>query len=111
MEQKQSRIATLQKTSEQPNFWNDPKKAGRVMQEIETFNQELIAFERLQKTVSDMIALAALEHLTPEDEQALIKEYETVTQEIEEWEFKTLLGGQYDAHSALLTVRSGAGGV
>jgi peptide chain release factor 2 len=71
----------------------------------------LESFKNLSKTLTDLETLGVLEDLKPEDIQELEKEYATAKKEIDAWEFKTLLGGKYDANSALLTIRSGAGGV
>lgn len=81
------------------------------MQELETLRSERASFERLEKTLADLEGFMLLEDLKPEDLNGLGAEYAAAEQAIGEWEFRTLLGGQYDAKSALLTVRSGAGGV
>ncbi len=81
------------------------------MQELEMLQNERISLERLEKSLADLEGFALLENLKPEDTEMLHKEYEEAQKAISEWEFKTLLGGPYDAKSALLCVRSGAGGV
>lgn len=110
-ERKRTRINELRSESEQPNFWDDPKKAGSSMQELETLQGECDSFERLEKSLADLATFALLEDLKPEDVTELEKEYISAEKSLNDWEFKTLLGGEYDAKSALLTVRSGAGGV
>lgn len=94
-----------------PGFWNDPKTAGQIMQELEALRNEQLSFQSLEKTVADLEGLVALEDLRPEDESELEREYAEIEKTFGEWELKTLLGGEYDTKSALLTVRSGAGGV
>lgn len=81
------------------------------MQELESLQNEIEAFKNLSKTLSDLEGLAALEDLKQEDVKELEKEYEKAEKEIDAWEFKTLLGGKYDSKNAILTIRSGAGGV
>lgn len=80
------------------------------MQELEALRSERDSFERLEQTLADLGSFALLEDLKPEDMRELEAEYAAAEQAIGEWEFKTLLGGPYDAKAALLTVRSGAGG-
>ncbi len=80
------------------------------MQELEAIRTEREDFDRLDKTLTDLEGFAALADLKPADTDALEAEYMAAEQAIGEWEFKTLLSGEYDANSALLTVRSGAGG-
>ena len=81
------------------------------MQELEALKSEQASFEALEKTLADLEHFTALEDLKPEDLAALETEYLAAEKALGEWEFKTLLGGEYDAKSALLTIRSGAGGV
>lgn len=81
------------------------------MQELESLQSERASFEQLEKTVADIEDLASLEDLDPEDANALEKEYTEIEKTFAQWELRTLLGGEYDAKSALLTIRSGAGGV
>lgn len=80
------------------------------MQELENLQKERIAFDDLKSTLQSLEALAA-ETTSEADEMSLENDYRTAEEAIHEWEFKTLLGGEYDANSALLTIRSGAGGV
>jgi len=81
------------------------------MQELEALENERVSYERLKKTLADLASFALLEDLKPEDAEELEKECALVEKALSEWELKTLLGGEYDAKNALLTVRSGAGGV
>lgn len=81
------------------------------MQELEALQNERDSFQELEKTLTDLEGLSSLEDLSPEDALGLEQEYAAAEQAIGEWEFRTLLGGEYDAGSALLTIRSGAGGV
>lgn len=80
------------------------------MQELEALQKELESFKNLLKTLDDLESFSALNDLKSDDVKELEKEYAKAEKEIDAWEFKTLLGGKYDAKSALLTIRSGAGG-
>lgn len=81
------------------------------MQELESLQNEQLSFEHLEKTLTDLEGLANLEDFSPEDALELEKECVEIEKTFEEWELKTLLGGEYDRSGVLLTVRSGAGGV
>jgi len=108
---KDIRREQLRLQSEAPGFWNDPKSAGLIMQELESLEKERNDFAQFEKTVKEINDFASLENLSLEDEATLEKEYALLEKTLAEWEFKTLLGGEYDEKNALLTVRSGAGGV
>ncbi len=90
-------------------FWNDPKKAGRVMQEIEALDRERQFFGSLKNTLTDLSHFSQEE--SEESRAFVAEEYTKADQAVQALEFQTLLSGEYDSHSALLTIRSGAGGV
>lgn len=79
------------------------------MQEIEVIEKERLAFEALKDTLSELASFA--EEESAESAAFVAEEYDKAAQAIHDWEFRTLLGGDYDHGSALMTVRSGAGGV
>lgn len=81
------------------------------MRELEMLQSEQDSLQQLEKTLTDLEAFAGLEDLQPADAAELEQEYAAAEKAIGAWEFQALLGGPYDASSALLTVRSGAGGV
>ncbi len=80
------------------------------MQEIESIGKESEMFQSLRQSLADLEAF--LHEETDEATAAFIdEEYRRAEETIHTLEFQTLLGGEYDRGSALLTVRSGAGGV
>jgi peptide chain release factor 2 len=81
------------------------------MQELETLQNESDTFEKLDRTLSDLDDFSDIGELGSDDMAAIEQEYALIEQSINSWEFRTLLGGEYDEHDALLTIRSGAGGV
>lgn len=80
------------------------------MQEIEAIEKERSSFQKLQSSLHDIESFSK-ETLDDATTLYIQSEYEKIEEEIRQWEFQTLLGGDYDRNSALLTVRSGAGGV
>lgn len=81
------------------------------MQELEALQEEQLALERLQISLEDLSHLSTLADLSAGDLQALNDEYVILEQSLLDWELKTFLNGPYDTHNALITLRSGAGGV
>lgn len=107
---KAARIVELEALSREENFWNDAQEAGRTMKELEMLRSESAMFDRLEKELSDIKELSDM-GLEEKEANDLEEHLTKVTEEIESLEFKTLLGGKYDRHDAILTVKSGAGGV
>ena len=104
------RIAELEALSRAENFWNEAQEAGRVMKEIEALRNESAMFDRLERELSDIKELSGM-GLEGQEVSDVEAQCSRVAEEVEALEFKTRLGGEYDSHSAILTVKSGAGGV
>lgn len=80
------------------------------MQELESLRNEKASFDSLSSSLHDLESLAEMSH-DEASEKELSREFSRLEAALGEWEWKTLMSGTYDSHSALLTVRSGAGGV
>jgi peptide chain release factor 2 len=78
------------------------------MQKIELLKKEATDLSQLAADISDFEALAAL---AEEDDAELAKEAQRLEKELGDLEIRTLLSGPYDEATALITIRSGAGGV
>ncbi len=78
------------------------------MQELEGLKKEITSFEQLSRDISDLETLIELEG---EESELLQKEAARIEAILLEWEERTLLSGDYDEDGAILTLRSGAGGV
>ena len=98
----------LQKKAENPDLWQDPDAAQKLMKEISTLKEEVSEWQILRQSIADTLELAQLE------DQALLLEIETETSKIEndvnKREFEAKLSGQYDRGDALLAIHAGAGG-
>lgn len=108
--QRELRIAELERLSQAEGFWSDPQAAGAILKEIEMHKGELKRFDDLSE------ALKLWEELWPMAETdservELEQQFADFQQQVDELELRTYLGGEYDNHSALLSIHSGAGGV
>lgn len=81
------------------------------MQELEGLKSESARFEALKQSLADIDTLLSLSLDDTESQKALTLEIARLQSELGEWEWQTLMSGPYDSHSAVLTLRSGAGGV
>mgnify|MGYP000844704578 FL=1 len=107
---KSKEIADLESQSQRENFWGDAQEAGRVMKELERLRGEQTLFDRLAKELADIGELSALE-LEGKEAEDVASHFAQVAEEIDALEFRTRLGGPYDSRDAILTIKSGAGGV
>ncbi|CAM4237096.1 Peptide chain release factor 2 [Mycobacterium basiliense] len=108
-----SRIEKLEHEASDPNLWDDQARAQKVTSELSHTQGELRRIEELRQRLDDLPVLYEL--AAEEDEADALAEADTelkaLRSEIEATEVRTLLSGEYDEREALVTIRSGAGGV
>ena len=98
---------------EAPDFWTDATTSTAKMKELKSMKDDVAVIDKLDdlyKEIEDYIELG-----NEEEDQEIV---DTVTLLMEEFEndleklrMKTLLSGEYDGYSAIVTLHSGAGGV
>ena len=112
LEGKKNRIAELEKTMEEPSFWDDADKASRTMQELKNLKATVETCEGLETQYEDIQTL--IEMAYEENDPSMPKEIEKEIQEFEEafesLRIQTLLSGEYDSCNAIFTIHAGAGG-
>jgi peptide chain release factor 2 len=106
-------IAELGREVAAPDLWDDQANAQRVTGRLSVLQGDLDRFTSLQQRLDDLGVLLELaqEEGDAESLQEAEAELRKVTKAVETLEVRTLLSGEYDAREALLTIRSGAGGV
>lgn len=110
------RITKLEHDASDPKLWDDQANAQRVTSELSHTQSELRRVEGLRSRLADLPVLyeMAAEEQGAGAEAALAEadtELKSLQAEIEALEVRTLLSGEYDEREALVTIRSGAGGV
>jgi peptide chain release factor 2 len=96
-----------------PDLWDDQDNATRVTGRLSMLQAQLDRFTELEQRIDDVAVLAELAQ--EENDAASLAEAEgelgKIHQAVEALEVRTLLSGEYDEREALVTIRSGAGGV
>ena len=106
-------IVELEAQASAPDLWDDPAAAQVVTSRLSFQQGELARVANLRRRVDDadiMLELAEAEEDSAAYDEALA-EIASLQIAIDEMEVRTLLSGEYDARDALVTIRSGAGGV
>jgi len=113
-----SRIEKLEHAASDPQLWDDQANAQRVTSELSHTQGELRRIEELRQRLTDLPVLYELAAEEDEGAASAIEahaeadaELKALRADIEAAEVRTLLSGEYDEREALLTIRSGAGGV
>ena len=111
-EQAQVRLDELNAKSEDPDLWNDPKKAQALLKERQKLDSALSAFNKLNQDLEDNIEL--IEMGEAEDDAETIREAEeaiaTLAKVAQRREVETLLSGEVDANDCYVEIHAGAGG-
>jgi peptide chain release factor 2 len=106
-------LAELQEQAAQPDLWSDQERATQVTSRLSQVQAELRRVEDLRRRLDDAAVLHELAEA--EDDAGTRTEVEAeiggLHKAIGELEVRTLLGGEYDARDALVTVQAEAGGV
>lgn len=106
--EKEEQIQQLEAKSAEPDFWNTPDDAQKIMQEIARLRGQIEPWQALKTRIADALELAQL----GDDDLAeeLAQEINTLAKMVERMSIQALLSGQHDAENAILAIHAGAGG-
>jgi peptide chain release factor 2 len=106
-------VAELQDQVSAPDLWDDQTNAQRVTGRLSALQHELERATSLRERLDDLQVMFELAEEEGDAETRAEAEAELakVAKAVEALEVRTLLSGEYDAREALVTIRSGAGGV
>ena len=112
MDGAQAEAAKLEDETAQDGFWNDLERSQKVQQRLKQLQNKITRHKKLVSEWEDLTALCEMGQ-EAEDEELLaeLKEgYAALEEKVEETRLTTLLSGEYDANSVILTFHAGAGG-
>ena len=102
----------LERKQSEPGFWDNPEVSQKIVQEAGSYKNTLDEFDAMQGAYDD--ALVMMEMAEEEDDESLIPEIREQIDLFKELHEKlrisTLLSGEFDHKSAILTLHAGAGG-
>ena len=110
----------MQKKTESPDFWNDPKAAEVFMKNLNGIKSWVTGFDKASTEVDDLDVLydfakeslggSTDETVTTPETRELEESYSKAVEDIEALELRNMLGAEGDNLGAVLTINSGAGG-
>ncbi len=106
-------IADLGEQVAAPDLWDDQANAQRVTGRLSALQGDLDRYTSLKSRLDDVEMLIEMAR-EEEDADSLAeseKELGRIAKAVDALEVRTLLSGEYDSREALITIRSGAGGV
>jgi len=117
---KRSKVAELQKQTESPDFWNDPKSAEAFMKNMNGVKSWVTSFDEattltddldvLYEFAKDSMDITAEDAVESDEMKELDEAYVKAEKAVEDLELKNMLGEEGDSLGAILTINSGAGG-
>jgi peptide chain release factor 2 len=106
-------VVDLEKQVAAPDLWDDQQNAQRVTGRLSALQGEIERFGDLATRIEDVAIMVELGQ--EEGDASTLSEAESelarIKKAVEALEVRTLLAGEYDVRDALITIRSGAGGV
>ena len=110
IDEKRMDLKELELKTQDPSFWNDPKKAEEQMKSIRVLKYWIDSFDKSKAAVDDLEVLYEFVKEGMTSEADLDKSYKIILKEIEDLELKNMLSGEEDSLSAVLQITAGAGG-
>ena len=112
LENKERRITELDKSMEEPGFWDDPERSTKTVREAKNLKDTVDGYKHLEQQYEDIQVMIEMGY--EENDPAMIPEIQErldeFVKELEELRTKTLLSGEYDGCNAILKLNAGAGG-
>ncbi len=106
------RLEEFNAMSEDPDLWNDPDKAQKLMRERQALVDAMDTFSGLKQELADNIELIELGEM--EEDADVVSEAEEAIKKLAkisaQKELEALLNGEADANDTFLEINAGAGG-
>jgi peptide chain release factor 2 len=113
MDDLRERITSLEQEASAPGLWDDQENAQKVTSRLSAAQTLLRHLESAQQRLEDVQTLVemAREESDQDTLDEAAAESDSLKHDLVEMEIQTLLDGEYDERAAVVTIRSGAGGV
>jgi peptide chain release factor 2 len=96
---------------QEAGFWDDTKRAEEVTKKSKNIKDKMEKFDKLQSQIEDIEVLK--EMMEEDDEESsneIIQTIREIQTQIDEYNMKILLSGEYDKNNVILTLHVGVGG-
>ena len=106
------RIDELEKTMEEPSFWEDAEMSTKLVKEAKNLKDTVAEYNKLKNQYEEIELM--LEMGYEENDPAIVPEIQQMvnefSEELESLRLRTLLTGEYDSNNAIVKLSAGAGG-
>ena len=109
-EQRKVKIIELQEQTQNPNFWDDPDEARRIMKKLDHEKTMVAHWDELNSLRDSINVYREFIEEGEDVEDELAKEVKSLERKLEALELRNMLRGEDDHRDAILTFNPGAGG-
>ncbi|MGE3403195.1 MAG: peptide chain release factor 2 [Vicinamibacterales bacterium] len=103
-------LAEIEQQIADPAFWNRQAEAQQVMQKRRRLDDDRTLRDSLRRRLDDLAVLVEWAGAGEAVDGDVARGLDELQQEVEAAETKKMLGGEYDAANAIVTIHPGAGG-
>jgi peptide chain release factor 2 len=96
---------------QEPGFWDDTKRAEEVTRKSKAIKDKMEKYDKLKSQLEDIEVLKEI--MEEDDEESaneIIETMRAIEAQIEDYNMKVLLSGEYDKNNVILTLHVGVGG-
>lgn len=96
---------------QEPGFWEDTKRAEEVTRKSKSVKDKMEKYDKLKSQLEDIEVLKEI--MEEDDEESaneIIETMRAIEAQIEDYNMKVLLSGEYDRNNVILTLHVGVGG-
>jgi peptide chain release factor 2 len=110
IEEKRQQLSEEELRTQDPTFWDDPKKAESQMKIIRGLKYWVESYKKITVGYEDLQVLLEFEKEGGASNDEVEEQYQTIVGMVEELELKNMLSNEEDALSAVIQITAGAGG-
>ncbi|MEG2699612.1 MAG: peptide chain release factor 2 [Hungatella sp.] len=112
LDNKLRRIDELDKSMEEPSFWEDPEQSTKIVKETKNLKDTVADYQKLEEQFEEIGLLIEMGY--EENDPEVIPEIQELMGEFQEnletLRITTLLSGEFDHNNVILKLNAGAGG-
>ncbi len=104
------RLKELETKSQDPAFWDNPGEAHKILKELNKIKYRVENLRLIEQRLEDLKVLLEFKKSGEEVDEEWEKTEKSLSELLEELEFKNMLGEQEDSLPAVVQITAGAGG-
>ncbi|MCR4964435.1 MAG: peptide chain release factor 2 [Bacteroidales bacterium] len=110
IDKKEAEIAEKEAISQQPGFWDDPKKAEQLLREVALVKTWVKDYDQAVEQGEELTIMNDFLEAGEATEEEVEQSYQHLLQMVEKLEFRNMMRNEEDSLNAVITINAGAGG-